>query len=302
MTIDDTLHLTQFPPRGTLVKETRLKFLNDMKVPILDLKSIDELAPPLPPVFSIRSSMSPAKDQGTASLCTAFGVISCLDFFHNREDLSEAQLVHVSETNFGDCVAGLGLDTAMVAARDTGVVLETNWPYDEAQVCWLSPPDVTQLIHYRFTEVQAIFSRQVGLVAEDIRKQLRYGLNKADLAPPVSPLVTAIRAALARSSTPVAVSVPVWFNTDSTMEAGWEAGPHIQMPSPVHLETWLQANAALPAPVSGWHVIAVCGYDERIARFEFKNSWSQFWGDEGFGTIPYDYIARYASTAMRGWV
>jgi hypothetical protein len=154
-----------------------------------------------------------------------------------------------------------------------------------------------------FRRVRLIFNRPVGIVAEFMKEQLRTGLNPVpdlSVAPPVSPLVAGLKSALFQS-TPVAVSVPVWFRSDGHLDAGWEMGPHVQMPSPALLEAWLAASAPLPAPPSGWHVIAVCGYDDRIARFEFKNSWDTWWGDNGFGTIPYDYIARYARTAMRGW-
>lgn len=60
------------------------------------------------------------------------------------------------------------------------------------------------------------------------------------------------------------------------------------------------ATTSLPN-VDGWHAIAVCGWDNATGRFLFKNSWSEWWGDRGYGTIPYQYIDNYSDITMIGW-
>lgn len=41
----------------------------------------------------------------------------------------------------------------------------------------------------------------------------------------------------------------------------------------------------------GGHAILICGYDDRTRLFTFRNSWGTDWGDEGYGYLPYDYLA-----------
>ena len=42
----------------------------------------------------------------------------------------------------------------------------------------------------------------------------------------------------------------------------------------------------LPAPkeqISGGHAVVVVGYDDKLKRIKFVNSWGTGWGDHGFG-------------------
>ena len=43
----------------------------------------------------------------------------------------------------------------------------------------------------------------------------------------------------------------------------------------------------------GGHAIAACGYDDEKELVKFKNSWSDKWGQAGYGFLPYAYIERY---------
>ena len=40
----------------------------------------------------------------------------------------------------------------------------------------------------------------------------------------------------------------------------------------------------------GGHALMMVGYDDTKQAFKFRNSWSNMWGQEGYGWIPYDYI------------
>jgi len=41
--------------------------------------------------------------------------------------------------------------------------------------------------------------------------------------------------------------------------------------------------------VRGGHDVMIYGYDDRTQRFKFRNSWSEDWGNNGSGEIPYAY-------------
>lgn len=65
-----------------------------------------------------------------------------------------------------------------------------------------------------------------------------------------------------------------------------------------------KADGYVPMPVNpdayyGDHAICVVGYDDTKSRVKFKNSWSQFWGNRGYGFLSYGYINKYMED---GWV
>ena len=47
----------------------------------------------------------------------------------------------------------------------------------------------------------------------------------------------------------------------------------------------------------GGHAVCAVGYDDEKELAKFKNSWSRKWGQQGFGYLPYGYIARYMMDA-----
>jgi C1A family cysteine protease len=49
----------------------------------------------------------------------------------------------------------------------------------------------------------------------------------------------------------------------------------------------------MPAPkeaVVGGHAVVAVGYKETDKRFIARNSWGTSWGQQGYFTIPYDYL------------
>jgi len=42
--------------------------------------------------------------------------------------------------------------------------------------------------------------------------------------------------------------------------------------------------------VLGGHSVEICGYDIATRMFIFKNSWSDKWGDKGYGYMPFSYL------------
>lgn len=42
--------------------------------------------------------------------------------------------------------------------------------------------------------------------------------------------------------------------------------------------------------IAGGHALLMVGYDDAKQAFKFRNSWSNQWGQKGYGWIPYEYI------------
>jgi C1A family cysteine protease len=41
----------------------------------------------------------------------------------------------------------------------------------------------------------------------------------------------------------------------------------------------------------GGHAVLAVGYDDEQRRFIARNSWGIIWGQKGYFTIPYEYLA-----------
>jgi hypothetical protein len=48
----------------------------------------------------------------------------------------------------------------------------------------------------------------------------------------------------------------------------------------------------------GGHAVCVTGYNDRLRRFTFKNSWGANWGDSGYGYISYEHMT---SRCFEAW-
>ena len=60
----------------------------------------------------------------------------------------------------------------------------------------------------------------------------------------------------------------------------------------------VKQDGKVPMPASkeqkvGGHAILIVGYDEAAKTFTFRNSFGSGWGENGYGTIPFDYILKY---------
>ena len=60
--------------------------------------------------------------------------------------------------------------------------------------------------------------------------------------------------------------------------------------------TAVAANGKLNMPgtqekTCGGHAVTAVGYDDAERRFIVRNSWGEDWGDNGYFTMPYDYVA-----------
>ncbi|MBE7500327.1 MAG: C1 family peptidase [Verrucomicrobiales bacterium] len=275
---------THFPSRKILMKESPAEEFARLQIGEATLDASIAM-PPLPQSFSIRNEQTSVEDQGSAGTCTSFCVVACLEHIHQR-DLSEAQVTHEAERAYDNCTEGLAMIHAYKICNSPGAVDEALWSYDPNQICWTTPPNIGGAARYRFGNIAYVYNRP--------RSQMLSSMSKASTSPmsPGLPLTLAIQQQLFSRRRNVSVSVPVVW-------AAWPWTGVITMPPPALMEEFAQTMS--PPNTSGWHCIAICGWDNATARFLFKNSWGPYWGDKGYGTIPYQYIEAFSDTGMIGW-
>jgi C1A family cysteine protease len=61
--------------------------------------------------------------------------------------------------------------------------------------------------------------------------------------------------------------------------------------SPQVDKTGVVPMPTLGEEVLGGHAVLAVGYDNAEQRFRFRNSWGSTWGQDGYGTMPYAYLA-----------
>lgn len=276
--------LNYFKPRTLLLKESAKKDFAALNIQEATIDPSIAL-PPFPPSFSIRNEMTAVEDQGSGGTCTSFCVVACLEHMHQR-DLSEGQVTHEAETTYSDCTEGLALIHAYQICKSPGAVDEALWAYDDTQVCWANPPNVAGAARFRFSEIGYVYQRERSFALGIMKNQ------QAQSATPGLPLSVSIQRQLFSRRRPVSASVPIVWNA-------WPWSGEVIMPPPSLLEEFLKIMS--PPNTEGWHCIAICGWDNSTGRFLFKNSWGNFWGNNGYGTIPYQYIDSYSDVAMVGW-
>ncbi len=272
----------------------------------------------LPPAVDWREAQSPVRYQAERGTCTSFGMMAMLETLPGvPADLSEQWIY--GQTKLGVYVAdphatyteGTELKNYLTTLRLTGVVPESFMPYNPKAGIWrdeapsrerfeqdLGGARIFDLLSFaKFTwKVPAdALAFQPGATAKDVRW---------------------IQAQLAGGARAVAAG---YF----TASPFWEAhdGRRAMTPSDCVLVEdggeeipWDEARRRFgdriferivkqlsrlkgkqPHVLEGGHVVTIVGYDRE--GFIFKNSWSEQWGDRGYGRMTYDFHRLFADEA-----
>jgi len=229
-----------------------------------------------PTSVDLREWCSPVEDQGQIGSCTAQAGTGMLEYFERRAhgkhlDGSRRFLYKATRALGGlEGDSGAFLRTTIGAMRLFGVPPEEFWPYSEEEFD-VEPPAFC----YAFAQSY---------------QALRY----YRLDPPGTggaELLAAIKSHLA-SQLPAMFGFTVYGSIAAAGEDG-------RIPFPVEGDN-----------VEGGHAVMAVGYDDAVevanrdgattGAILIRNSWSEGWGERGYGWLPYDYML--AGLASDWWV
>lgn len=212
----------------------------------------------LPSSVDLREFCPPVEDQGSLGSCTAQAVVGLLEYFEKRThneflDASRRFLYKTTRKLYGlDGDTGAYVRGTMKALRLFGTCPEEYWPYDLARF-----DDEPPAFCYAF--------------AQAYKAVQYYRIWDAESGT----LLDQLKASLA-SGLPFAFGFSVYSSI-------WDQA--------------VQRSGDIPFParrerLEGGHAIVAVGYDNSRARFLIRNSWGTEWGQDGYGTLPYEYVEK----------
>lgn len=215
----------------------------------------------LPEQIDYENEMTPVEDQGSEGSCVGFASGAMKEWQEQKDwdqyiNLSSRYIYENAKIidNFPDHRDGTDIRSAMKILLNKGVCTEECWPYVPRNAGSPCGNAESEASKYKIKTYTAIRGIQ------DMKSAL---VNNG-------PFVIGV------------VVFDTWFQ--STVRRNGE----IPMPLPEEVERYNDDPSEF-----GGHAICVVGYDDRINRFKFKNSWGEDWGNHGYGTIPYDYLKDY---------
>lgn len=206
---------------------------------------------------SLREKMSPVRNQKYRPSCTAFAAIALFEYYYPGKDFSEQCLVKFSSNYDGGY-----MPNRINYAIKNGLYLEKDCPYKG-------------------------YPRQRSIIPSLDKAKKTYpsdGFNYLSTADESQ--ITFIRQRL-RAGHPVSIAIFV-------AGKGWKStGELLAAPTQEELEEdCVKSHSGLMR--CGAHAVVVTGYGEHnnIPYLEFKNSWGNRWGDNGYGKISLGYFVK----------
>lgn len=207
----------------------------------------------LPPSVDLRSDFPEIQSQGTQGACTAFSLVSVIEYFlskilKKKTNLSEAFAYYNARVLRGETEVDEGATFIDIiqSIRDNGVCLEELCPYNQ-NVYNEKPSDeaYSEAVSRKITE-----AKDVSIDVTDVKSALAQGF----------PVIISARA----------------FGSYLTNSKGV-----LRTPTDAELED-TESN----------HAMVICGYIDKEGFFVVRNSWGKNFGDNGYCYLPYEYFRK----------
>lgn len=217
-------------------------------------------AAPISTSIDLSQWCSPVQDQGPIGSCTAFATSGLMDYFYNKNTLSQSP-------NFSE----------KFIYYATRVNVE-GWPANEDSGCYLR--DSLKCVNKYGASLESQFPYVLpGQTVCDYTQ-----------SPPPSVYTNALQYKVSQYVTVNSVNTQEGINNLKIMLTNGVAfvGGIV-----CYSNFYNQVKGVIPMPsgqVIGGHAILFVGYDDAKSQFKFKNSWGSSWGDKGYGYLPYGYF------------
>jgi C1A family cysteine protease len=225
----------------------------------------------LPASVDLREWCSPIENQEDLGSCTANAGVGMVEYFERRAfgkhiDASRLFLYKTTRNLMGvKGDTGAYLRTTMGALALFGVLPEKYWQYtDDKKKFDKEPPAFCYAFAQNYQSIQYFRLDPAGTPAKDILSQIKTQLS---------------------AGIPSMFGFAVYSSISQARTTG-------KIPYPTAKEELL-----------GGHAIVAVGYDDGIkikntnpggietkGALIIRNSWSEEWGDKGYGYLPYDYV------------
>lgn len=223
--------------------------------------------------------MTPVKDQGYREACSMFAATGFVEalakkrFPNHNVCLSEQAYLALSGEDSGDC-----------HARACWVARELIWKSD--QYPYNPDPNHTSYNSWKdmANSLPKLSSREHKKFNNDPNGNRidQYQYEDKEL---YSHQMLHIMKWMSDHRLPCLMTINTWRGPE------WSSGKIDKMPP-----------LSINRDKMGRHAILLTGYDVKKKIFMFKNSWGTAWGNEGYGTITFDVLARTMSTKRVVWI
>lgn len=277
-----------------IVKGNNFSIPDTQEIQFVPLAPIDSSLyddPKIPRILDLHKIQSDVRSQGNRGACTYFVFTSLVESLFKKElkkevDLSEEYLAWSGKAKKKLRIFDEGSSVAVNAAsfQEFGFMLEQDMPY---QPSWFDPGYPCEFQKNSQTIDPICFSHQAPDPSKTIFKGDQFVFEEVH-----SRSIDVVQA-LARHRTPVTISMighhRMWDESKDTGDF---------FLSPQH-KLECQRNAKL----CGGHAVLATGYDLNKRILFIKNSWGKEWGNQGYGTISFDYLDQMSARKfMTGFI
>lgn len=231
--------------------------------------------------IDLSGQMTPVKHQGQRNTCSAFAATALMEFLLLERtgvefDLSESYTFFLGKTkalttpytkemySSSDGLAGF----LALKAFEYGCMVEQEWPYEAAN--WFETKDPRCTFDNGRPNVVCFTGRPPHNAQE-----LPYRIVPVFIEP------ENLGRYLLEHKKPIVYNVQ-WYTAAVDHQTGI-----FHLPSKEEM-----------AMGGGGHVILLVGYDAQTRTFVFRNSWGPQWGNNGYGTMPEEYILQHGEACQ----
>ncbi|MFG1493424.1 C1 family peptidase [Halobacteriovorax sp. ZH4_bin.1] len=235
----------------------------------------------VPNTVDLSNIQSSVKNQGNRGACTFFSATSLLESEiikqHNIEiNISEQFMIFAVKNydRYGVLEEGSSVVKNLQAAKKYGITYESDSPYQQS---WLSPGMPCSQDSYSASSNYECYHHNSGVDADRIIS-LSDNIEIYDIDDYSTKRSDLITSYLAKNKRPVSVNIVI---NDEIMLNSVKGKIEYNKSLSNECNVVNQCFA---------HSIVITGYNLKDQTFKFKNSYGKNWGNNGYGTIAFEYI------------